>query len=275
MCKLLKDQPLVSVIIPAYQCERYLKACIESVLMQTYKNVEVIVVYDPSQDNTWAVLEKYKKNVILIRQGRKTNPSIARNVGLKKARGQYIAFCDADDYFESTKLAKQLRMIEESGADLTYSDVIIVDENDNIVDKRICPQVTGSKDGSYIVKPFITFSSVLARKGLIKNAGHFDENLEVAEDAEYLSRLVNYSKVIRKTPEFLTFHRERSDSLSRNYEILVDFYRIKLLKKYGFVGQILLELPKRLVPHMIMGLFTRPKETVTLLRTLLRRYLSP
>ena len=61
MCKLLKDQPLVSVIIPAYQCERYLKACIESVLMQTYKNVEVIVVYDPSQDNTWAVLEKYKK----------------------------------------------------------------------------------------------------------------------------------------------------------------------------------------------------------------------
>lgn len=157
------DRRLVSVIVPAYNCEHFIKTCIDSIQGQTYRCFEVIVVYDPSPDNTLSVLEKYRRDIVLIKQKRKTSPAIARNEGLKIAKGQYIAFCDVDDYFESRKLQRQIKLMEEKDADITYTDVIYVDRNNNMFGLKF-PEVSKDNIGSWMANPYIALSSICVKK---------------------------------------------------------------------------------------------------------------
>lgn len=266
------DPRLVSVIVPAYKCERYVSACLDSILGQTYPYVEVIVVYDPSPDSTYPILEKYKEHIILVKQKRKTCPATARNVGLKIARGLYVAFCDADDYFESTKIERQMRVVKEKAVNFTYTDVVLVDENDNVIGGKKSPEVSENTMKSFMASSFIPFSSVLVNKKLFEKAGGFDENLDTAEDFDLLLRLIWVSRNIKKTPGFLTFYRIRSDSLSRTLRIRKDLNRIRIFNKYGLGKQILLELPRRLIPDLLICLVMNQKQIVNeMIRTLSRR----
>jgi len=265
------DQRLVSVIIPAYACGSHVKQCLDSILSQTYRYLEVIVVYDPSPDNTLPILQTYNEDVILIKQKRKTNPATSRNIGSKIAKGRYIAFCDADDYFEKTKIERQVNEIEQSGADITYTDVIIVDEKSKIIKCVTCPELSYRTFRSWMANPFVAFSSVLTKKEVFEKAGCFDQNLDTAEDFDLLLRLIISSKIIRKTPGFLTFYRISDASLSRRLRIRKDFNRIKIFKKYGLGKQIALEIPRRLLPKLIICFFTRPKEISRELLYLFRR----
>lgn len=105
----------VSIIIPAYNCQETIERAIDSVLNQTYKNCEIIVINDGSTDNTINICDKYKKNnnVIIISK-RNGGPSSTRNNGLKKATGKYIMFLDSDDYYESTMVSEMITKIQEN-----------------------------------------------------------------------------------------------------------------------------------------------------------------
>ena len=94
--------PQVSVVIPAYNCAEYVGQAVESVLHQTIADWEIIVVDDGSRDHTRLVLEKYSDRIRYIYQ-QNQGVSIARNCGIELARGEFIAFLDADDYFSPTK----------------------------------------------------------------------------------------------------------------------------------------------------------------------------
>lgn len=250
---------LVSVIVPAYKCERYIKACLDSVLEQTYKPLEVIVVYDPSPDNTLSVLGNYRKNVILVTQKRKTNPALARNVGLNLAMGDYIAFCDADDYFEKTKIEKQVKVLEKSRVDITYTDIIFINEENEVIERRLCPEIIRQTIGSWIASPFTAFSSFLIKKELINHSGGFDPALGFAEDTDFLLRLFALCKV-QKTNGFLTYYRVRTDSLSSRPRIWKDLQRIKVYAKNRLGKYLLLEVLKAFLPDLIIGVMRRPKE---------------
>lgn len=266
VCNTMQDsvasnRKLVSVIVPAYKCERYIGACLESILGQTYPYIELIVIYVPSPDNTYSMLKNYKREIILLKQRKKTFPAIARNSGLRIAKGTYVAFCDADDYFESTKIESQIKMIEEKGADITCTDVILVDENENTIRQKTVPRVTEKTFSSWMRSPFTPTSSILMKRELVEKEGGFDENLDTAEDFDLLLRLIMQSRIIRKTPGFLTYCRVRSDSLSRTFRIRTDLNRIKIFKKYGLAKQILLDL-LRLLRHLIVDLLIRPRKLV-------------
>lgn len=123
----------ISVIIPAYNAEKYIERCLHSLLNQTYKNLEIIVVNDGSQDNTASIVEKVRNEdsrIILIN---KVNSGVSetRNVGLKYATGDYIGFSDADDYVEETMYEKLISSMKETNSDISMCSYNIYNQESN------------------------------------------------------------------------------------------------------------------------------------------------
>lgn len=115
------DKSLISVVIPAYNRGYIIRECIESVLRQTYQNIEVIVVDDCSTDNTVSVVKSIKDPRVQCYLLKKNSGAcFARNYGVKQSSGVYIAFQDSDDVWKEDKLEKQLEFIENSGADFVF-----------------------------------------------------------------------------------------------------------------------------------------------------------
>lgn len=117
---------LVSVIIPCYNSERYIVQSIESVIMQTFQQWEMIIVDDCSTDNSADIIKKYEAKDFRIRY-LKTNepsgsPSIPRNIGIREARGRYIAFLDSDDIWLPKKLEEQLKFIDQPNVAMVFSN---------------------------------------------------------------------------------------------------------------------------------------------------------
>ena len=117
----MNQEKKISVIIPNHNYGRYLSQAIESVLTQSYKNIELIVVNNGSTDNSLDILRNYENRIRLIDQAN-LGQSGARNSGLANATGDLVAFLDADDFWESSKLVKQIALISES-AQLVYCGI--------------------------------------------------------------------------------------------------------------------------------------------------------
>lgn len=131
--KVEMGEGLVSIITPAYNCEKYISECIESVLSQTYVHWEMIIVNDKSTDKTQTVIEKYTKidsRIFVINLEENSGAAIARNTALDVAKGRYIAFLDADDKWKRNKLEKQLSFMMMNGYAYTFTGYeYILDQN--------------------------------------------------------------------------------------------------------------------------------------------------
>lgn len=120
----------VSVIIPVYNSSKYLKECIDSVLNQSYKNLEVIIIDDKSSDNSLDIINSYKdKRIKLISLDKNSGVSVARNIGIDKSSGDYITFIDSDDYWDLDKIKKQVDFIEKNNYVFIYSDYRFLKNN--------------------------------------------------------------------------------------------------------------------------------------------------
>ena len=123
--------PLVSIIMPAYNAEKYIESSVESVLGQDYENWELIIVNDGSEDFTSSLLEKYSSidKIRIVSNARNKGVSRSRALGISLANGKYIAFLDSDDVFENNKLRKQVSMMEKcEDVHLCHSNVYILSE---------------------------------------------------------------------------------------------------------------------------------------------------
>ena len=120
----MKNQPLISVIIPVYNVENYLRECVDSVINQTYKNLEIILVDDGSTDSSGKICDEYAKtdSRITVISQKNSGPSKTRNAGLKNAKGKYIYFLDSDDYIEADAFEQLICTAEKNGADLVFFD---------------------------------------------------------------------------------------------------------------------------------------------------------
>ena len=107
------DNPLVTILMPVYNAELYLKRAIESILNQTYKNIEFLIINDGSTDNSLAIIKSYSdKRIVLIENDKNSGLIYSLNIGLKKASGKYIARMDADDISYPTRIQKQCAFME-------------------------------------------------------------------------------------------------------------------------------------------------------------------
>ena len=129
----MKD--LITVVIPIYKVEQYLDKCIQSIINQTYKNLQIILVNDGSPDNCGKICDEYalKDNRIEVIHKINGGLSDARNVGIGRAKGKYIGFVDSDDYIEKDMYENMYNLLEERNADVCICNFYNVIENNNII----------------------------------------------------------------------------------------------------------------------------------------------
>jgi glycosyltransferase involved in cell wall biosynthesis len=193
--------PLVSIIIPTYNCGQYIEEAILSVQRQTYPHWECIVVDDGSTDDTCDLVLDYVQKDARISYIRQKNRGLssARNVGLKSIQGRYVQFLDADDLIEPRKLERQVTFLEKNrDIDIVYSDVrYFKDDNQKLLysisddNRPWMPRVSGR--GKEILEKLIrgnimVVHAPLLRREIVDSVGSFDENLLRVEDWDYWLR---------------------------------------------------------------------------------------
>jgi len=125
---------LVSVIIPVYNVEKYIERTLQSIFCQTYKKIEIILVDDVSTDRSAEIIKKYQithPEIVYFLQPQNMGAGYARNKALELARGQYIAFLDADDCWKSTKIEKQIKLLKKKNGSFCFTAIEMIDGNDN------------------------------------------------------------------------------------------------------------------------------------------------
>ena len=225
--------PLVSVIIPTYNCAPYLAEAIDSVLLHVGVNMEIIVVDDGSTDNTKEVVEKYRDRITYITHVPGRGASAARNLGIRHASGEWIAFQDADDIWFPEKLAKQLDAIQSyPHARLVFADTLVsrnrVVVQDSLMSKRLkkwCERNTTQIPDVYyghvykelLFGNYICTITVLLHRDVLDDARMFDETLKVGEDYDLWLRIaLNYPAIY--VDRVFCEYRVRDNGLSGGLE---------------------------------------------------------
>ena len=211
----------LSVIIPVYNREKYIKDCIESVLNQKNPGCkyEVIVVDDGSTDNTPRILSEFKDKIIYKRIKNSGRPSVPRNIGLKLAKGELVAFQDSDDIWISSKLRVQLKDFKKSYI-LSYANAKVVDENRNLLDRNIIDnkQAYSGNVFEYLLKEnFVSTLTVIANKKIMLDLGGFNESKNYLEDYDMWLRMSLLGKFIY-TPKVLAEYRIHQSNISSGSE---------------------------------------------------------
>jgi len=184
------EHRLVSIIVPCHNGARFLAEALDSALAQTHPATEVIVVDDGSVDDTPAVLTRYAGRVRLLRQSRNRGPSAARNVGLRVARGEYVAFLDADDRFLPDKIARQAAVLDaRPDVGLVYSGWRFIDEQGRMLPGEGRPRGEGDLLPALLLGNPIHPLAAVVRRALVDEVGGFDETLRGCEDWDLFLRL--------------------------------------------------------------------------------------
>lgn len=224
-----KRSPFISVIIPTYNRARVIKEAIDSVLNQTVKNVELIVVDDGSTDHTEEVLKAFHSDIRVLKQKTK-GVSAARNRGIAEASGEFIAFLDSDDLWLPGKLTAQVDFFQSNPEALVCQTEEIWIRNG----KRVNPKKRHMKFSGMIFEQslplcIVSPSAVMMRKSLFKKVGCFDETLPACEDYDLWLRVsCQYPIHLISTPLIIK-RGGHEDQLSKTP--LLDTYRIQALVK--------------------------------------------
>ncbi|MBX3237319.1 MAG: glycosyltransferase [Nitrospiraceae bacterium] len=229
--------PRVSVIIPTFNCERYLEQTVQSVLAQTYADYEVIVVDDGSTDGTHSLMAQYGRVVRYFRQANQ-GASAARNLAMHQAKGEFIAYLDADDLWMPDKLAMQVAYMDaHPRCGLLHTEVSVIDEQNRVLHARF-NQETGRAvpEGACIrdllIRSHIQTLTVMERRRVFDAAGEFDRRLPVAQDYLHWISVALLGWEIGYIPEPLGQYRWRQGSLMGNSK--------RLLEDIAMINHILL-----------------------------------
>jgi glycosyltransferase involved in cell wall biosynthesis len=232
----MEEFPLVSIIIPVYNSAAYLEDALRSALEQDYENKEIIVVDDGSTDSTPTILRRFEDRVTILSQSN-AGPGVARNRGLKHAKGTYIAFLDADDWWMPEKLRWQVEYLEqhpEVGAVYSrwirwYPDAAGNFSYPSMSPLVRCPLIVPDDSGSIYTRLLfeccLLTSTVVLRGSVVKEVGLFNEALLRGQDYDYWLRLSRVSQ-IHKLDHELALYRIHEDNIAqkypdRNYELIV------------------------------------------------------
>lgn len=211
---------LLSVIIPVYNVEPYLEQCLDSVINQTYKNIEIICINDGSTDNSLKILEKYKtkdSRIKIISQKNK-GLSEARNAGIKIAKGKYIGFIDPDDFIEPTMYEKLITpMIKDPSIDFSFTNFKYVSEK-GVYEGRSIPMDVGVPGKNKVslslseLYQIVVWNKVYKRSIIQTNKIYFPAGL-YHEDLSFTPSYLVNSQYAYNIPERLYYYRLRRNSI--------------------------------------------------------------
>lgn len=243
--------PLVTIGIPNFNYAHYIEEALDSVAMQTYKNIELIIVDDCSTDNSISVIEKWIKNysgnftINLIKN--KTNLGLTKtcNVILKNASGKYYQTLDADDRLAEDKINRQIQVLNKNPeAAFIYGNVWVMDENGKVAAedylKRINYDETGMPEGNIFTQlftfNFVPLPSVLINTKFARDAGGYDNSLQVQD--YYLSLKLSKKHPVIYQPLKLAYYRVHSNSMSNNPQSNLNSIESVLKIKYAYLKEV-------------------------------------
>ncbi|NQJ67818.1 glycosyltransferase family 2 protein [Streptococcus suis] len=231
-------KPLISVIIPNFNRQLLIQRAIESINQQHYPNLEIIIVDDKSTDQSVSIirdLQKQQDNLSLFVVEENSGANACRSIGVEKARGEYIAFLDSDDYFLPTKLEKQVRILQdrpEVGFVVTGFGAKAV----HTLPEGIIPLKETIKQNN-----LGGFSTLMVRKELFQQVGGLDSNLLSCQDWDLFLKLLQVSQGY-KLAEDLVGYEVQEDSISKNSNKVIQGYQI-VSQRARAINQTLQMLP--------------------------------
>ncbi|MDC0078142.1 glycosyltransferase [Deltaproteobacteria bacterium] len=223
--------PQVTVILPSWNRAAWLKKSIDSVLEQTFRDFELIVVDDASTDSTQEILTSYSGKIRSITFAKNLGVSAARNAAVKNCDSEWIAFLDSDDFWHPHKLQKQIaQTVIRAECPIHFTDEIWIRNG-----VRVNPKKKHQKLEGWIFKPSLELclmspSTVLLRRELFDVHGLFDETLPICEDYDLWLRLTAQHQVALLNEKLMTRHGGHADQLSRS-DWGVDRYRVQSIIK--------------------------------------------
>jgi glycosyltransferase involved in cell wall biosynthesis len=211
--------PMVSIVIPNYNCGEFLIECIQSAINQTYPNTEIIVIDDGSTDDSVEILSLYKEQVALIKTSNK-GAAAARNLGISIAKGEFIAFLDSDDWWTADKISRQVVKMTQDNCDLVYCSGIEVIQGKSEVKTNLAEY---EGDCYPLFKKFPTkaiivygCSGAVIRSSNIEISGNFDESFGgAAEDWDFFRRYCKEAKVGFISDPLLSYRRHAASVTHR------------------------------------------------------------
>jgi glycosyltransferase involved in cell wall biosynthesis len=211
-------QPLVSVIIPTYNREKLLKRAIDSVLNQTYKNIEIIVVDDDSTDNTYEVLRDYieRSKVKYIKHENNRGAQAARNTCIKAARGNWIAFLDSDDEWLPQRLEVELSLAHKTGVSVVHSECYIKSGDDNELKIYGISPKSGDIYGDLLKSPGPMFQGLLVKKKCLERIDYLDEAIISYQEWDTAIRLARYYKFGFVEKPLFIYHCHEDETISKD-----------------------------------------------------------
>lgn len=214
----------MSVVVPVYNVSKYLAKCLDSLVSQTLKDIEIIVVNDGSTDNSQEIIAEYEKNYHIIKAYSKKNGGLsdARNYGIAKAKGEYLAFVDSDDYVDKTMMEKMYNYAKNNKLDIVCCDCFKVYEN-SLEKVELKANLNYSNDNikNYLLSPVMAWMRIYKRS--IFEKIKFQKGIYY-EDLELIPKLVKQTKKIGFLNESLYYYLQRSGSIMQQKE-----FNIKLL----------------------------------------------
>jgi glycosyltransferase involved in cell wall biosynthesis len=251
--------PLVSVVIPTYNRGHCIGACIDSVLAQTLGDFEIIIVDDCSSDDTADRVAAFTDpRISYVAQPSNQGGAAARNAGIRRARGEFVAFLDSDDLWLPEKLEKQIEGMRLAGpkCGLSYTWLRCVDDNGNET-MRINPDIDGDCFERMLVSNFIgSFSNLVVRRALLVEEGGLDENFRSCQDWDLLIRLCRRASVHCQRDYLVLYLQSVTDKvrISTNPRSVVQGHR-RILAKFSAEYAALPAPVRRQAYEVFMALF--------------------
>lgn len=220
----MQNYPLVSVVIPAYNYAKYLAKTLDSVFAQSYRPIEVIVVDDGSTDNTAEIVLAYPEVRYFYQENQ--GVSVARNMGIAAAQGEFIAFIDGDDIWKPHKLTLQIAyMLEHPDIGITGTRA----ENFLEPDTQVPPWFNFKRDleECEVIIP----STLVVHRSVFEQIGNFSQNYQSEEDTEWLQRAGDANVNRLMIPEILTLRRLHGTNLSWQMKAMHKFNLLRISKQ--------------------------------------------
>lgn len=210
------NNPKISVLMPNYNCEKYIWEAIESILNQTFTDFEFIIIDDCSTDNSWEIIQNFAqkdKRIIAIKSKENKWVSFIRNELFKFAKWEFIAIADSDDVFNSKRLELQVWFLDNnSDVWIVWWSIEIIDENNKkIWERRYNIADVDIRKKIFRYSPFC-HPSVMIRKNILEKSNYYDLSLDVWEDYDLYFRIWKYSKFANLTDFLLKYRMSSTNS---------------------------------------------------------------
>lgn len=233
-----KSTPKVSIIMPCYNSEKYIEKAIQSVLEQTYRNFELIIIDDDSTDKTWEIIEQYAKKDFRVICTRKSENekgiSKSMNKGIEMARGKYITRMDSDDIIIPEKILRQVQFLDENEEyGICSVNIAMMDNLGNIYNENVYPEQKVPSEWTFLWTNPVPNAPCMYRTSIIKGNNITFSNLRTAEDYDFLEKLITKTKVYMinlplyyyRYNEKSTYNRNRIETFKNSLDISKKYYK--------------------------------------------------